>query len=194
MGGGERRREGIEMTPSNQTRRTVLKTIGAGVVSGTILSGTASAHDDGFGYPGEQPEVADMPPVFPTWGSDGTDHHEMLDPAQPQKSNENSHRPFYHIAPSGGDHSPHLFGILDNVVDTPSSGGGKYSAMWHVHFVLDTTEEPLPNSPFPYGLASFSKPTVSKVQDTIETKSNILEIDSGAEFVCPVRPHRGPRD
>lgn len=176
--------------PRNADRRTVLKTVGAGIIEGTVMTGTASADDDGFGYPGNQPERADLPPVFPTWGSDGSDHWEMLDPAQPQKSDQHAHRPFYHIAPSGGDHSPHLFGVFDNVVDTPSSGGGKYSAVWHVHAVLDRNESPppIPNAP-PHGLASFTDPTVSKVQDAIENEENVYEIDFGVEFVCPVRPH-----
>lgn len=184
------------MTKQSETRRrTVLKTIGTGVVSGTMLSGTASAHDDGFGYPGDQPDVADMPPVFPTWGSDGTDHWEMLDPAQPQNTNHKSHRPFYHIAPSGGDHSPHFFGF-DNVVDTPGVGGGNYSAIWHVDVVLDMNAEPAPGQPdaIPGGPASFENPTISKVEAAIENDDNIFKIDFGFEFVCPVRPHRESDD
>lgn len=173
-------------------RRRVLKTIGAGALGAAVLSGTASAHEDGFGYPGNQPEVADLPPVFPSWGSDGTDHWEMLDPAAPQDTNEQSHRPFYHIAPSGGDHSPHLFGLLDNVVDTPSNGGGTYSAVWHVHVVLDVNGDPLPGQPpsIPGGPATFENPTVSSVEEAIENDDDIFEVSFDFEFVCPVRPHR----
>lgn len=176
-------------------RRTVIKAIGAGFVGGAVMTGTASAHDD-FGYPGDQPEEADLPPVFPTWGSDATDHHEMLDPAQPQNSNKNAHRPFYHIAPSGGDHSPHIFNIFDNVVDTPSSGGGRYSAVWHVHAVFDKNEpSPTPPGQFPPdGLASFTNPTVSKVEDAIKNDDDIYAVDFHLEFVCPVRPHNHGND
>lgn len=174
------------MRDDSKKRRTVLKGIGAGLVGSTLLSEVASA--DPVKSPPENP--GDYPPVFPTWGSDGTDHHEMLDPAQPQNSNHHAHRPFYHIGPSGGEHSPHIFG-LDNVVDTPSSGGGKYSAMWHVHFVFDASKpSPTPPGKFPPdGLATFTEPTVSKVEAAIESESDIYEIDSGIEFVCPVRPH-----
>lgn len=178
-------------------RRTVLKTIGASVAGGTVLTGTASADD--FEYPGEQPRVADLPPVFPTWGSDGTDHWEMLDPAAPQNTDHESHRPLYHIAPSGGDHSPHFF-VLDNVVDTPAVGGGDYSAVWDVSFVVDDPAsfwEAIEKENIQLLLAtlvSFPEPTVSKVEAAIENDSDVHEIDIPFQFVCPVRPHHHEED
>lgn len=75
------------MNGLNDTRRrTVLKTIGAGVVGGSALTGTASGHgDDDWGTPAWLLEEV--------W--------EMADraPSGEEPTNDNSHVPIYYIAP-----------------------------------------------------------------------------------------------
>lgn len=157
---------------------------GTGLAGSALLSGTASADD--FDHP--EP----IPGSF-TWGSDGTDDWELLSTAAPQGTDEASHRPLYLIAPSGGEHSPHIGGLLDHVVDTPSNGGGTYSANWHVHVVLDVNEDPIPNQPpeLPGGPAVFQNPTVSTVESAVANDDDLYEVDLDFQFICPVRPHDG---
>lgn len=150
-------------------RRTVLKTIGSGVVGVAALTGVASADH------GERT-------TFGTWGSDGTDAWEMLDTGH-HPSNDAAHEPLYLIAPSDGCQSPHFGGVADHVLETPG-GGNAYSAEWHVKAVVDVTTE---------NLVDFTgeSPTISKIDEVVANDEDLIIADTGGHFTCPVRPYHG---
>lgn len=156
-------------------RRTVLKAIGVGVVGGVGFSSNVVAQ------PMEKP-----PKDEPTWGSDGTDHWQLMDANSPTDSDHTAHRPLYGIAPAKGAHSPHGThgsGPHDHVVDTPASQE-PFTAEWHV-FVLKDKNGELSNG----GFSGFSNPpTISKIDDLVATTGHQLA-DTGFEFTCPVQPH-----
>lgn len=163
-------------------RRTALKIAGMGIVGGFGLS---------------SPAAAQRPHDEPTWGSDETDHWQLMDAHNPSPSNPKSHRPLYVITPSDGDHSPHIgpgvhFPFAhDHVVDTPGSGK-VFTAEWHVHVILKDEEDGLTSPNF--NGVDISEPTVSKIQSE-ETAGNVDIVDTEdllgepIIFTCPVRPH-----
>lgn len=157
--------------PKHHDRRTVLKTIGAGVAGATALTRTAGAHgDDDWGTPAwlleEVWEMADRAPS----GEEPTDH--------------NSHVPIYYIAPGAAPPADRVRGksdgtcgnccaqienkefrewanlgdsdakfvdgawrsvnvdqTLHDVVDDTDTPVTEFSPLWHVHFVFDGSAE-----------------------------------------------------
>lgn len=128
--------------------------------------------------------------TFGTWGSDGTDHWEMLDTGH-HPSNPRAHEPIYVILASGGCQSPHFGGIADHVVDTPSGLNGHYSAEWHIHFVVDTTQNPPPEAPLPGMPVAFDNPTISKIDQEVAADDDLEIVETPNHFTCPVRPYQG---
>lgn len=96
-------------------RRTVLKTLGAGVVGGVAMATSVSA---------DPPKQNGQIPVFLTWG----DHEvwEMIDAEPPSRDryqdaegNDHAHAPLYLILPiPDSSHSP-MFGPADQVIAVP---------------------------------------------------------------------------
>lgn len=176
-------------------RRTVLKTIGIGVVGSSAITGLASAHDpenrrhDSFTWAqgdiyemldAEPPDVRDLEP--------GTVDHE---------GEHESHRPIWLIASmegtgvDGSEHSPHPNppGLpIDHVV--PIGGGGEFTAQWHI-----TTVSSDPTNPFAFTNVD-DEGTYLTSADAIKDADGVHTfplIDPGtgepAVFTCPVRPH-----
>lgn len=162
-------------------RRTVLKTIGAGVVGGTVLTGSASGHE-------VKPAA-----IEPVWGDD--EIWELLD-SEPtdrhrdSEGNEMAHEPLYIIAPiPGGSHSPQQPGGLhfpvahDHVLPIPGEVDDQFSAQWHVKVVTggagltDLVHQDHAGTP----LTKASR---------IETATNVTIIETPEVFTCPARPHR----
>lgn len=160
-------------------RRTVLKTIGAGVVGSATIAGIASAEHGERG-------------TFGTWGSDGTDEWELLDTGH-HPSDPEAHQPLYLILPSGGCQSPH-FGPVDHVVDTPGGRQGDYySAEWHVQVPVDTTKPAPPNSGLdgaPIDCTGLP-PTISNIDALVDADDDLKIQDMGFHFTCPVRRYQG---
>lgn len=173
-------------------RRTALKVIGVGVVGGVGFSGKA---------------VAQPPPDEPTWGSDGTDHWQLMDANNPTPSNHESHRPLYGIAPANGAHSEHgthTIGPHDHVVDTPGSGKA-FTAEWHVFLFQEFDESDgwvLTNGSLTGSGDATSDgegPTITKIDNKVAVNApddpddpndgDLRLVDTGVEFTCPVRPH-----
>lgn len=146
-----------EFTDAN--RRTVLKTIGAGVAGSAVFTGSTSA--DGKPLPGE---TADGGHVFATWGDD--EIWEIFDaepsvhfPEEPDfeeprtidsEGDDHAHEPLYLIKPiAGAEHSPHIpapptfpgpFIGIDHTVPVPGGTDKQYSAQWHPQFVVDANQ------------------------------------------------------
>lgn len=175
--------------PKATNRRTVLKTIGAGVVGGTVLTGSASGHP---------PKQNGQIPVFLTWG----DHEvwEMIDAEPPSRDrlqdaegNDHAHSPLYLIAPvPDSSHSP-MFGFADQVVAVPGGpDANNFSAQWHPKVVLKKGE-----SLTPANLAlknQDGKLLTSATRIKNATNVDIFAFPEETVFTCPVRPHhdRGP--
>lgn len=171
--------------PNESKRRTVLKTIGAGVVGGTVLTGTASAGDTGDNR--RQDSFA--------WAQN--DLYEMLEsephpPNKDSEGDEEAHRPLWLIKATGKQHSPHpnpenLF--IDHVVPLVD-----FSAQWHVHLVLDA-EKPFidhDNDPDTDKVPNFvnqvdSGPLLTSANRINNADVHIQETD--IVFTCPIRPH-----
>lgn len=160
----------------NVNRRTALKLTGGGILGAVGFSSNA---------------VAQPPPNLPTWGSDGTDHWQLMDTNNPTPSDHTSHRPLYEIEPAGGAHSPHSPGHEgfdfphDLVVDTPGAGKS-FTANWHVIIIVEDAEEGITKENVTNG--GISNPTVSKIQDAL-SDGDVEKIGPGVDFTCPVRPH-----
>lgn len=185
------------------TRRTVLKTIGAGVIGSATVVGTASGHGE--------PTNNRRQDSF-TWGEG--ELYEMLEsephpPTNDSEGNHHAHRPLWLIASmagtgvDGAEHSPHPnpMGLpVDHVVPVPGEGGGTFSAQWHVHLV---TDEPFDfENPFS-NLANVTRTDADGAYLTSAeaiTSANgifvtpLFDPETGEPdvFTCPVRPHKGP--
>lgn len=130
------------MTDDNRTfRRPVLKTIGAGIVGGALVTGTVSAEErdlpgDAITQAGGAPPALIPPGFFPTWGSDGTDDWELTDTGptfhEADPGDHPPEKPYDLIIPTYDSRSPH-FGQHDQIVDTPPGNQGTYNANWYAH-------------------------------------------------------------
>lgn len=121
-----------KLTDTN--RRTVLKTVGAGIVGGVAVTGTVSAGHTDDHTPHRPPQTP--PGFFPTWGSDETDDWELTDTSGDRNEPiDQSVKAYYLIIPTRLGDSPHFFGF-DQVVDTPPGNQGSYNANWHAHNVF----------------------------------------------------------
>lgn len=182
------------MNGNHFTRRNVLKVTAAGIVGGVTLTGQTVAQEPRkVGHHGEL-----------VWGSDGNEW-ELLDASAPTPAGEPAHRPLYVIepipdGPEGGHPGPQsppgAHGPAhDHVIDTPGSGGGKFSAEWHVILVTEE-EQSNPMDAFADltnqdGSGNFIK-TVSDIE-TAEDAGDVEFFDTGFVFTCPVRPHNHKR-
>ena len=145
-------------SPKQRRRRTVLKTIGAGIVGSATLVAPASAA--GKPLPRTAPDGRH---IFATWGDD--DIWELFDaepwvhfPEEPDfeeprtidsEGDDNAHEPLYLIKPiAGAEHSPHVpappgfpgpFSGIDHTVPVPGGTAKRYSAQWHPKFVVDAS-------------------------------------------------------
>jgi hypothetical protein len=183
-------------------RRTVLKTLGAGIVGGVAMVSPVNAHD-----PKNNGQIL----VLPTWG----DHEiwELIDAEPPSRDrlqdaegNDHAHVPIYLIkAIPGSSHSP-MFPPADQVIPVPGGPAKEYSAQWHPKVVVDP-ELPIlppghPDNPFDFPFPNL----VNEDQDgnpltsatAIQGAENVLILAESKEtvFTCPARPHhdRGPKD
>jgi hypothetical protein len=180
--------------PTYTNRRTVLKTIGAGVVGSVAFVGTASAGD----WSDERRQDS-----F-TWGRN--ELWEMLEsephpPDKDSEGNEPAHRPLWVIdsmagtGVPGSEHSPHPAPIpgIDHVVPLD---GPEFTAQWHVKAVvdpgqpfLDTDGDGEPDLPNFVNQADGTFLTSADRIRTAEDDGDIQVIDSPTVFTCPVRPH-----
>ena len=175
-------------------RRTVLKTIGAGVVGSAVLAGSATAHDG--------PKNNRRQDTF-TWAN-GT-LFEMFDtdlnsPTDESDGNEAAHRTLWVIKSmtgtgvDGAEHSPHPAPIpgIDHVVPLPP--GPEFTAQWHVHFVTDGP----PNGQPPTNFARTDRHgNYLTSADAIESAASdpddsVVVTEFPEVFTCPIRPHKGP--
>lgn len=165
----------------NANRRRVLKTIGTGVLAGTVLTGSARAGD----WNDERRQDS-----F-TWAQN--DLYEML-ASEPDNQNDSegddeSHRPLWLIASmdgtgvDGSEHSPHFHGV-DHVVPLVD-----FSAQWHVHAVIKEGTSPHPSNLVRTDQNGDFLTSASRIQDA----TNVDIIDLDFTFTCPVRPHNHHR-
>jgi len=170
------------MIPKQQSRRTVLQTIGAGVVGGTVLTGRASA-----GNTGDERRQDSF-----TWGQNTLWEMPVGEPENNNDSegNEAAHRPIWLIKPmtgtneDGSEHSAHPAPLpfpIDHVVPLE---GPEFTAQWHVHFVVEE------GGKVPDDLARTDQngdylTSASRIQNA----TNVDIIPTDEVFTCPVRPH-----
>lgn len=161
-------------------RRTVLTTIGTGVVGSTILAGAASGGDTGD----ERRQDS-----F-TWGRE--DLWEMLASEGPgdDEGDEASHRPIWLIKPMtgtgvpGSDHSPHPAPLPFDIDHVVPIDGQEFTAQWHVHFVVEE------GGSVPGDLTRTDQNGDYLISaDRIRNATNIDIIPTDEVFTCPVRPH-----
>lgn len=174
--------------PLNTDRRTVIKTLGAGVVGGTVLTGRASAGDwnderrqDSFTW--AQNELYEM------LDSEPEDH------GQDDEGDEEAHRPLWVIdsmadtGVEGSDHSPHFAGMVDHVVPLVD-----FSAQWHVHGVVDS-DQPFVDTDgdgkpdFPNFVNQDDSGTYLTSATRVRNASGVKILETPTVFTCPVRPH-----
>lgn len=192
---------GITMPNPPPSRRTVLKTLGAGIVGGVAITSSASAHPAK-----NNGQIL----VLPTWG-DG-DIYEIMDAEpirrdrmQDSEGNESAHEPLYVIKSLGGsgvagsEHSP-MFHGADHTVPVPGGSAKRFSAQWHPKAVVDKNQMfiPTPDGPMPnlVNRDQHNNPLTSALAIENATNVAILPAPEEAVFTCPVRPHhhRGPND
>lgn len=168
-------------------RRTVLKTLGAGVVGSVAFAGASSAGDTGD----ERRQDS-----F-TWAQG--DLYEMLESEPPgvrdlepgkidDEGAHESHRPLWVIAATGKEHSPHPNpdGLpIDHVVPLVD-----FSAQWHVTLVIDPSTDELTNSVGDDLLLSADAITTAAENGDVVTAPLFTPEGEPAVFTCPIRPHR----
>lgn len=199
-------------------RRRVLKTAGAGILGGAVLTGTASA--DGKPLPRTAPDGRH---IFATWGN-----HEIWEitdaepsvhfPEKPDfeeprmidsEGDDHAHEPLYLIKPiSGAEHSPHIpapptfpgpFVGVDHTVPVPGGPDRQYSAQWHPTMVVDKSQPFICIASCGTKNAVWFPNLVNKDQNgkdltsstRIENATNVAILPGPEEavFTCPVRPH-----
>lgn len=118
--------------PRDTNRRTVLKTLGAGVAGGTALTGTVSAHGGG----GRDFRL-------PSWFENSV--WELTARPGGLQAAEESHAPIWHLEP-GIKGCPQ---VPPNLVPTPTFGknatkafdqtlsANPFNVMWHIHWVFE---------------------------------------------------------
>lgn len=175
-------------------RRTVLKTLAAGVVGGTTLVGTVDA-----GSVGDERRQDTF-----AWGRGVL--YEMLEsephpPTSDDEGDEESHRPLWIIdsmagtGVAGSEHSPHPAPVpgIDHVVPLD---GPSFTAQWHVHVVTDGPFDPndLSNVTNTDGngnyLTSAAAINAAAANGDI-TVTPLVHPETGEPdvFTCPIRPH-----
>lgn len=187
--------------PTN--RRTVLKTLSAGVVGGAVLADTAGAHgSEDWGTPAWLlTDVWEMADREPSGGEDVT--------------GEESHVPIYYIGPDAtGERCPQLtdvdFSKVDSYRDFESGQWDavdvdqtlhdldtdrrtEYTTLWHEHFVFDTGPSGASGGYTPADLAktdSDDNPLIDS--GAYITADKCLEVVSVPYvFNCPARPAQG---
>lgn len=168
-----------------------MKTIGTGVLAGTVLTGSARAGD----WNDERRQD-----TF-TWAQN--DVYEML-ASEPENQNDSegddeSHRPLWLIASMegtgvpGSEHSPH-FHRVDHVVPLVD-----FSAQWHVHAVVDGDKNFIdhdddPNTrKIPNLVNQDDSGTYLTSADRVNSATGVDILDFDFTFTCPVRPHNHHR-
>lgn len=173
------------MTPTRQTRRTVLKTIGVGVVGSAGYAGPVSAGDTGD----------DRRQDSFTWADD--ELWEMLEsephpPDKDEEGDEEAHRPIWVVAPQdAAGHSPHVVipeGPLrgtpaDHVIGLDVGTEKFFSAQWHVHAVFESGG--ILASDGVDGADLTSKDAITAAKDN----GHVSIVETPSVFTCPVRPH-----
>lgn len=206
--------------PKESKRRTVLKTIGAGVVGGTVLTGTAGAHGGG----GRDFRV-------PVWFETQVWEMTSKPPHGPEPTDDNSHAPIWHIAPNADsdaenaqskaqipglidfsmmEDDPRFTGDWGTTTDeegrvVPCSGvlfdqtasANPFSTLWHIHWVFDG------RAAKPYEPADLVNEAVttsggspepltsgSRIKDA-ELLGNVVVEDIPFVFNCPIRTYHG---
>lgn len=163
--------------PRKCNRRTALRTVGAAVVAGTVMTGSASAGD----WNDERRQD-----TF-TWGQNSL--HEMLASEGPgdNEGDEASHRPLWIIksmagtGEPGSDHSAHIHGV-DHVVPLD---GPSFTAQWHVHAVIEKGSTPHPSKLVRTDQNGDYLTSATRIRNA----TNVDIIDFDFVFTCPVRPH-----
>lgn len=197
------------MDEPNQTRRTVLKTLGAGVGGGILVTGSAAAHGGGERTPAwlltDVWEMADRPPR----GEEPTNH--------------NSHVPIYYMAPDAGGKgcaqiegrefrewanlddsdadfkedawtSVNVDQTLHDVVDAEDTPVTEFSPLWHVNFVFDgSAEEPYKPTQLVNGTELDYGPFIDSGYRILEAEKDgyVKVVEAPFVFNCPARPAQG---
>lgn len=171
----------------NADRRSVLKTIGGGVMGSAIYAGAVTADNrrlPSFTWAeGELWEMLESEPHPPNKDSEG---------------DEEAHRPLWVVAPqdnTGHTHSPHVIIPEGPLAETPADhvidlepGKKFYSAQWHVHAVLVQGGSPQDGSLAKDGVDG----AALKSDDAIKAAADaglVNIVETPTVFTCPVRPH-----
>lgn len=180
-------------------RRTVLKTMAAGVAGGTALAGPAAAHGSD-------------PPRVPSWFEDEIWEMAVRDPVGTDPTDDNSHAPIWQLAPgTDGKSCPQVpAGLVDfsfiedgntfasgawaSVAFDHTLSAFPFSTLWHVHWVFDdgatTPYEPsdLVNaSVIETGGSPVPLTSGSKIR-AAESLGNVSIESIPFVFNCPIRP------
>lgn len=172
--------------PIDANRRTVLKSLAAGTVGTTVLTGSAAAHGRDHRVPswfeGEIWEMAEHPPFeekedeasVPIWtiapGADGKSCPQMTD-----------------FDLSAAEQSPAFAdGEWGSVDFDHTLSADPFSSLWHVHFVFDANA----SSPYsPSDLVNVDQNGNPLTDDeTIRGATNTTEVSIPFAFNCPIRP------
>lgn len=194
--------------PSDTGRRTVLKILGAGVIGGTVGTGTTNAH-------GGARE--------PAWLL--TDVWEMADaePSGEEPTDPHSHVPIYYIAPgavnqdgdggcaqiegkefrewanldgSEAEFEPGAWTAVDVDQTLHDRAGTKeppkteFTTLWHVHFVFGQ-EATQPYHPDDLVNKDTNGDPLIDSGNRIRTDSELEVVSAPFVFNCPARPARG---
>lgn len=198
-------------------RRSVLKTIGAGVAGGAALTGTATAHGGG----GQDLRL-------PSWFENQLWEMAEVPPHGPEPTDDHSHAPIWQIAPDAGDEGcAQIPGIIDfgpladgdTLADdgsweadyadldddgelevVPGSGvymdhtlsANPFSTLWHVHFVFDfqASSPYRPSDLVNQGVGGDALTSGARIKAAAE--ANLVTIEHVPfVFNCPIRPNQG---
>lgn len=179
-------------------RRTVLKSLSAGVLGSVAFAGTAAAGDTGDerrqdSFTWAHDVVYEMLEAEALIEQDG----ELINPDA--EGNESSHRPIWVVGAQDNSHSPHVgppvlpFGV-DHVIDL-EPGKQFYSAQWHVHAVLPVGET-FPAEPAATGVGGEPLRSKAAIKRAVEAgmvyELPLVNPETGEPdvFTCPVRPHK----
>lgn len=177
--------------PRGVNRRTVLKTLGAGAIGGTVITGVASAHGGGG---------RDF--RFPTWFEGGIWEMTARPPAGPEPTDDNSHAPLWHIDPGADDTGCAQvpgFDFSDLEMDPrfaddkwgdvdydQTASSNPFSTLWHVKFVFDD-EAVIPYTPDDLvNEDQNGDPLIDT--STIDSATNVNIVGVPFVFNCPIRP------
>lgn len=165
-------------------RRTVLKTLGAGVVGGTGLTGSAVAHQPGV-------------PVERTWARDT--EYELLT-TEPLHSPDGMHRD-----DEGNGQAHRQLWIIAPVRDKPQATGHPnfrichdhvvplvdFSAQWHVKLVVEPGTENFDGTQLVNEDSSGTCLTSASAINAAESAGDVDILDTPEVFTCPIRPLKG---